>query len=75
MESGDKLYKLISITGGNGTIAPTLMKPFKLHNATYFAGDGPYSLQSSVYLYAGKDDLTGLSLSGSVGLVESEPGL
>jgi hypothetical protein len=64
MESGGKLYELSTITGANGGIAVTLVAEFKLHAATFFAGYGNYTLQSPVYLYAGKDDLTGLAIDG-----------
>lgn len=64
MESGGKLYELSTVTGANGGIAVTLVAEFKLHAATFFAGHGNYTLQSPVYLYAGKDDLTGLAVDG-----------
>ena len=62
MESDGKLYELSTITGANGGIAVTLVAEFKLHAATFFAGHGNYTLQSTVFLYAGADDLAGLAV-------------
>jgi hypothetical protein len=65
MESDGKLYELSTITGANGGIAVTLLvAKFKLHAASFFAGADNYTLQSPVYLYAGKDDLAGQAIDG-----------
>lgn len=64
MESDGELYELSTITGINGAVGVTLLNAFKLHDSPYFAGHGPYTLQSPVYLYAGKDDLTGQAVDG-----------
>lgn len=64
MESDGKLYELSTVTGSNGGIGVTLLNSFKLHTPTFFAGQGSYTLQSPVYLYTGKDDLTGLAVDG-----------
>ena len=64
MESDGKLYELSTVTGSNGGIGVTLLNAFKIHTPTFFAGRGNYTLQSPVYLYAGKGDLTGLTVDG-----------
>ena len=64
MQSGEKLYEVRTVTGCAGVMGASLLDP--LCRGLPFAGDGPYTLQSPVYLYWGKEDLGGLEVDSIV---------
>lgn len=65
VQSDGSLYRLGSITGDAGRLSVAIWMPYK-RNAplNYCKGQDNYTLQSPVYLYWGKDDLSGLEVDG-----------
>ena len=67
MQSRGRLYEVRTVTGCAGLMSAWLLKPLGLRLP--FTGEGPYTLQSPVYLYWGEEDLGGLEVN-SVELAE-----